>query len=466
MKITPEITEAILALQRKRTGVRQISRLRKISRNTVRQVIRQPNRQMAKRHSAYQENIPVVAELFARCKGNVVRVQEILKDEHGCDIPYSSLTRLVRQAGLRQEKTKARAGAYEFGPGEEMQHDTSPHRISLAGKMLTAQCAGLVMAYSRRLFVQYYPAFTRFEAKVFLTEAFRFMDGTCPRCTIDNTSVIVAGGSGPDAQIAPEMQRFGAVFGVRFCPHAVGHADRKARIERQFSYVEGNFLAGRSFDDWRDLNAQAKDWCINVANGKFKRSLRMSPEQAYVLEKPRLQVLPPYLPPAYKILHRLCDVEGYVTVDTNRYSVPERLIGKQLEVHKSWERIQVYFGRRKVAEHPRVMDKRQARVKAPGHHQPRTRAKACSGPCREEKALKGYHDLLDRYVDELKKRSSGRGVRQLRAILELKRTYPQQAFIKALQDAARYGLYDLRRLEQMILSYVAGDFFRIEDDQD
>jgi hypothetical protein len=32
------------------------------------------------------------------------------------------------------------------------------------------------------------------------------MEGTCPRCIIDNTSVLVAHGSGPDAQIAPEME--------------------------------------------------------------------------------------------------------------------------------------------------------------------------------------------------------------------------------------------------------------------
>jgi hypothetical protein len=53
------------------------------------------------------------------------------------------------------------------------------------------------------------------------------MDGTCPRCIIDNTSVLVAHGSGPDAEIAPEMERFGQIFGVTFLPHVIGDADRK-----------------------------------------------------------------------------------------------------------------------------------------------------------------------------------------------------------------------------------------------
>ena len=62
-----------------------------------------------------------------------------------------------------------RSGEYHFAPGQEMQHDTSPHRLEVAGKPLVAQCAGLTLAYSRRLFVQYYPRFTRFECCLLYT---------------------------------------------------------------------------------------------------------------------------------------------------------------------------------------------------------------------------------------------------------------------------------------------------------
>jgi hypothetical protein len=65
-----------------------------------------------------------------------------------------------------------------------------------------------------------------------------------------------------------------------------------------------------------------------------KRSLGMSPEAAYLMEKPHLASLPPYIPPVYQTLDRTVDLEGYVHVDTNRYSMPEWLIGKEVEVHK------------------------------------------------------------------------------------------------------------------------------------
>ncbi|MFC1834338.1 hypothetical protein ACFL2Q_06345 [Thermodesulfobacteriota bacterium] len=115
-----------------------------------------------------------------------------------------------------------------------MQHDTSPHKLKLGGKTVTAQCAGIALAYSRRLFIRYYPRFTRFEARIFLADAFSFMDGVCETVIIDNTSVIVAHGSGPEAEITLEMAAFGRIFGIRFVPHRISHADRKARIERPF----------------------------------------------------------------------------------------------------------------------------------------------------------------------------------------------------------------------------------------
>ena len=287
--IDNEIKEAILSLHQRGIKIRKISGILQISRNTVRRVLRGKWQEAPQRASRYEEMAPVIQELFNTCKGNAVRVQEILQDQYGHLIPYSTLTRLVRELELRQGKKKHRAGEYEFAPGQEMQHDTSPHQVMLNGKKLKAQCASLVLAYSRKLFIQYYPAFTRFEAKVFLTQAFQFMQGTCPRCVIDNTSVIVVHGSGANADMAPEMERFGKIFGLTFMAHEIGDKDRSARVERNFSYIEGNFLPGRTFTDWHDLNEQARAWCTRVANRKPKRSLGMDPESAYVMEKPCLK---------------------------------------------------------------------------------------------------------------------------------------------------------------------------------
>jgi hypothetical protein len=48
----------------------------------------------------------------------------------------------------------------------------------------------------------------------------------------------------------------------------------------------------------------------------------------------------------------------------------------------------------------------------------------------------------------------------------LKRTYPAGPFIAAIEQALQYGLFDLGRLEALILKQVAGDFFALDTGED
>lgn len=51
----------------------------------------------------------------------------------------------------------------------------------------------------------------------------------------------------------------------------------------------------------------------------------------------------------------------------------------------------------------------------------------------------------------------------LRQLLRLVREYPRQPLLAAVREAARYGLYDLDRLERMILRRVAREYFLLDD---
>ena len=51
--------------------------------------------------------------------------------------------------------------------------------------------------------------------------------------------------------------------------------------------------------------------------------------------------------------------------------------------------------------------------------------------------------------------------RALRRLSEMRRTYPPGPFIAAIEQALRYGMFDLTRLEDLILKQVGGDFFAL-----
>lgn len=406
--------------------------------------------------------LPIIKALFLRVDGNVVRVQELLKSDYNQDIAYSTLTRVARSMSLREPKK--RYGEYIFEPGQEMQHDTSPHRITLDGKVIKAQCAALVFAFSRKLYFQYYPRFTRFEAKAFLLSALEFMGGSCKQCVIDNTSVMLASGSGANALFSPEMVNFGRMFGFEWLAHAIGNPDRKGRVERPFFYIEKNFLAGRTFSNWNDINQQAIDWCNHYANQKIKRVLGKSPETVFIQEKPYLQPLPSTLPPVYIHCTRTVDSQGYVNIDNNRYTVPESLIDKSVEVYKYLREIRIFYKHEEIARHLRVIDQINQKIKIEGHHIKQTRMLSRQKTDQTEKSLLGQDQKLDAYVEFIKKQN--RGLRPLSKLLHLKQTYPHEAFIAAIKRAHDYGLYDMDRLEALILKHIAGDFFNLPMDEE
>jgi transposase len=171
--LDPEIRKTIICLHNKGKSKREISVILKISRNTIKKVLRYgldvPQKKIDNQN---REIILIVTELFSRCLGNAVRIHEILKDEYKVDIAYSTLTKLIYDANLR--KPVKRFGEYVFDPGAEMQHDTSPHNILVGEQKIKAQCASLIFGYSRMIYVQYYQCFTRFEAKTFLKAALEF----------------------------------------------------------------------------------------------------------------------------------------------------------------------------------------------------------------------------------------------------------------------------------------------------
>jgi transposase len=458
--MTPsQIRNVVRTLQAQGKSLREISRVLRLSRNTVRRIVRADG-------PAHTEDADLgvprayLKSAFERAQGNVVRMGELLAAEYELTVSYSTLTRWVREAGLRAPPV--RAGEYTFAPGQEMQHDTSPHRVPLGDKTVTTQCAGLVLACSRRLFIQYYPRYTRFEAKQFLLEAVRFMNGACAQCVIDNTSVMLAAGAGANAVIAPEMAAFARTLGFEFRAHRVNHPDRKGRIERNFFFAETNFLPGRRFTDFEDLNRQALAWCREVANARPKRALGMSPETAYMLEKPHLQALPSVWPPVYELVERVVDLNGYVSLDANRYSVPERLLGQTVTVYKYPDRVEIHHRHAAVATHPRLIGQRDARSTDPAHHP--TPARAARTPALEAQ-LRQDSPELHAYARALKQRGQGRGLRALRRLLELQRTYPKAPFLAAVRQATHYGLHDLGRLEKLILREVAGNFFALRDDE-
>ena len=452
----------ILRLHQEGHGSRRIASALGISRGAVRDVLKNgraevPRLERPEKANPFRDEI---VRLYQECKGNLVRVHENLVDADAA-LSYQALTAFCRRHGIGHEPPKP-AGQYHFVAGEEMQHDTSPHDAKIGGKIRRVQTASLVLCFSRMIFIQLHPSFTRFVCKTFLTDALRYFGGACQRCMIDNTHAVVLSGTGKAMVPVPEMEAFAERFSFRFVAHEKGDANRSARVERPFDFVDNNFLAGREFEDFADANRQALIWCDKV-NAKHRKHLHAAPRELFATEQPHLRPLPLWVPDVYQLHHRIVDVEGYVSVHGSKYSVPYPLIGRRLEVRETKDEIQVFDGPRLLATHSKILEA-PARSTIPAHRPPRGHA-APPGPIEEERQLVTAAPEIAGYVAALKKHAAGRGTLALRRLLRMLREYPRGAFCDAVRAAHTYGLYDLDRLERMVLRGIAKDFFPTGGDE-
>lgn len=403
----------------------------------------------------------LLEQLHRDCSGYAQRMHEILTEEHGMDIGYSTLTRLIRAHGLGAAPKK-RASHVPDVPGEEMQHDTSEHKVRIGGVKQKLISSGIYLRYSKMRYVRFYRRFNRFVMKCFLDEALRHW-GYCARtCIIDNTNLAILIGSGQRASMNPEMVAFAANYGFTWKAHEIGHANRKAGTERNFYTVETNFLPGRTFNSLEDLNAQAIAWATERFAQRPQAKTKLIPVELFETEKNVLIKLPDYIDAPYLPFMRRVDQYGYCSFDGNFYWAPESITTQCVTVLQYAHHIRIMDGTREAARYEIAADGvKNAMIVPPGHEAavrgvPKNRKLGCE---QEEKRLREMGDTVGSYLDMAK--TAENGVKQcpafIRGLYALSRQIGPSLFLMAVKRALDYRVFDRAALERIAHQIIKTD---------
>jgi len=313
----------ILTLYRSGKGKKEIARLVDVDIKTVRHIIASGGDIP---HKIRKDNIEVdeklLREVYHDCDGYTPRTYEVLTEEHGLEMGYSTLTRKLREIGLGVKKT-TRSFHVEDVPGEEMQHDTSPYKLKIGGEKAPVICSGLYLRYSKMRYIKFYRRFNRFTMKCFMEEALQYLGYSAANCIIDNTNLAIHHGTGARAVMVPEMVKFAENYGFAWKAHEIKHSDRKAGVERNFWSIETNFFPGRTFTSLEDLNAQAFLWATDRYANRPQSKTGLIPISTFENEKPYLTKLTEYISPVCQSHERYVDEYGYLAFQANYYWVPE-----------------------------------------------------------------------------------------------------------------------------------------------
>lgn len=174
--------------------------------------------------------------------------------------------------------------------------------------------------------------------------AFAFLGGVPEEILYDNDGMIVVPQAWKDgeATVQPDLLAFAQhhAYRVRLCrPY---RPQTKGKIERGIGYVRQNFLCGRQAASVEDLNAQALTWLRTVANVRLHGTTQRIVGEAWEQERALLRPFVP-LPAALRprLPQRQVSRDGFVAHQTNRYSVPWKFCGTEVEIRVREGKIEI-----------------------------------------------------------------------------------------------------------------------------
>ena len=447
--------KAIFLLHQEGMPAREIARRLHVSQPAVQTIIAQAGQMPEVVRTLKQPIDPeLLQRLFNECEGWIQRVHEKLAEEHKIYIKYSSLTWRLRQLGISKSK-ETRCGQVPDEPGAEMQHDTTVYRVKLGDESVRLVATILYLRYSKRRYLRFYRSFNRFRMKCFIHEALTCWGYVPPLCIIDNTNLARWHGTGAEAVIVPEMEVFARQYAFRFVCHEKGHANRKAGEERSFFTTETNFLPGRPFRDFEDLNRQAFEWSTVRMENRPQTKAEIVPAKAFEQERGYLTKLPAHLPAPYQVHERGTDQYGYASFEGNFYWVPGTK-REDVKILQYSDRLKIYLARQCLAEYPLpACDITNQRFRPQGLPPAPYQLKHRKDPTDdEEKRLRAVAPEVNAYLDFA---LESKGVQRhafLRRLLALSQKMTAPLFLKSIQRAHHYRITTLDTIERIALLHL------------
>jgi transposase len=310
--------------------------------------------------------LPFVVETLQKYPGICAsRVYAMVK-ERGYPGAESHFRRIV--AMHRPRRTAEAFLRLRTRPGEQAQVDWGHFgKVALEGVMRTLLVFVMVLSWSRRIFLRFYPASGMAWFLRGHTEAFRHFDGVTEVIVYDNLKSVVLERRGDAIRFHPQILDFAGYHRFEPRPANVARGNEKGRVERAIRYIRTSFFAARKWADLDDLNRQAGDWMQQISDARrCPEDRSRTVAEVFADEQPRLRRLPddPYPVDERKEVH--VGKTPYVRFDLNSYSVPANCVQRTLVVMASPELVRVLDGSQEVARHSRCWGRDQ-QIEDPRH---------------------------------------------------------------------------------------------------
>ena len=363
--------------------IKEIVRDLKVSRNTVRKVLRsgataftyerevQPLPKLGLWREELDRLLAMNEAKPARERLTLIRLFEELRGL-GYEGGYDAVRRYAR--GWQRDHAAAAAGAYvplSFAPGEAYQFDWSHEVVVLNGTTATVKVAHVRLCHSRMFFVRAYPRETQemvFDAH---DRAFAFFKGACRRGLYDNMKTAV------ETVFVGKDRLYNRRF-LQMCGHYLVEPTactpaagwEKGQVENQVGLVRERFFTPRlRFRSYDEMNGWLLDRCVAYAKAhRHPEQVEQTIWSMFEAERPKLVPYGGRFDGFHSIttsVSKTC----LVRFDSNKYSVAAKAVGRPVDMHAYADRLVIRQDGEIVGEHPRRFGRNQT-VYDPWHYVP------------------------------------------------------------------------------------------------
>ena len=448
-----EFEQRLILLYHEGWSIRALCRHFGTSRNAVRRILRAHAHSREEGHEILQRRLPRGSKLDAfepeiqKILESYPTITAIRLHEKLGELGYAGGITILRErlAAVRPRKDPVRR--FETPPGLQGQQDWSPYTIPFTrtGKG-TVQCFSYILGFSRRQYLDFTTRRDFFTLIRRHQDAFEYYGGVPKECLYDCEKTVVLRWEAGKPVFNPAFTAFLTHYRCKPIACRPGRPETKGKIEAPFKFIEGNLLSGREFADVDDLRATARWWLKEKSDLHIHRTTGKPPLELF--EEEELQPLPRHPYDTAEVALRLCDAEGFVSFETNRYSVPSAYIADIVTLKATEQEIFIYSPEIDcIARHGREPAGAGKKVEDPRHFLPR-RDRYGLEPVKE--AFLALGGAAEAFLQGLTAKHPRNAGFHARTILRLKEHYDSGDIERALAHALRYHAFDGHAVERIL----------------
>lgn len=330
-----------------------------------------------------------------------------------------------------------------FAPGECAQVDWgSAGVIEVGNTRRRLSFFGLVLCYSRMLYVEFMIGQAMEHFLTCHRNAFEFLGGVPAKVMVDNCkTAVLSHRRGEPAVFHSHYAQFAKHYGFQIAACNVRAAHEKGRVENAMGYVRKSLLNGLQLASPAVLRVASDQWRDQVANVRIHGHTGKRPVDMFVKEKPCLLPLPTTPYDCATVRSPVgSDCQFRVTLETNRYSVPAQYASCRRLIMRIYpERLLIFHETELIAEHVRSYERRRD-FEHPDHPKP---VLAQRHKARDQHLLRRFFTLgsaAEAYWHGLRARrlNTMHHVRNIVAMIDI---HGPQTVSNALSDAGHFGAF-------------------------